>query len=134
MVIAVKFCKLKYEDMIPFGKDWRLILHEPSDKRTYWGLRNEEGEIVAGLELETTGKRIHIDCLFVPEEFRGNRYAYDLIMNILFENQDKYASAEANDWSIKTFLRAGFKITATRKCKYWMKYFVRKEPYGKTKD
>lgn len=121
------FTEVTYEDMIPFGEDWRVILHPPQDGRKYYALK-EGDTIVSCLELNVAGNRMHIDCVFVPEEFRGHGYAYDLIMHILFENQDKYASAQANDWSIKTFLRAGFKIGGTRKCKYWTAYFVSRKP------
>ena len=118
--------EVDYTTMIPFGEDFNVILHSPHDNLRYFALKDGK-DICAVCEVWYYKNRIKIDCLFVPEDKRGHGYAYDLLMHILFENQGKYASAQANDWSIKTFLKAGFKVSSTRKCKYWTAYFVHKE-------
>ena len=109
-----------YETMKPFGEDYRVILHEG---KRYWALSDESG-ICAVCETDEKKNSVKIGCVFVPEEKRGHGYAYDLLMHVLFENRGKYASAQCNDWSIKTFLKAGFVISGKRKCKYWTAYFV----------
>ena len=115
--------EVDYETMRPFGEDYRVILHTPRSNLKYFALKDED-DICAVCEVWYYNGRIKLDCVFVPEEKRGHGYAYDLLMHVLFENQGKYASAQCNDWSIKTFLRAGFQISSTRKCKYWTAYFV----------
>lgn len=128
----MELCRVDYEIMRPFGEDFNVILHPPHDNLEYLALK-ENNEILAVCEVWHYKGRIKIDCLFVPEDRRGHGYAYDLLMHVLFENQDAYASAQANDWSLKTFLKAGFVISSTRKCKYWTAYFVHRQPCRRSK-
>lgn len=115
--------EVDYKTMIPFGKDFNVILHRPHNNLKYYALKSGS-EILAVCEVWYYRKTIKIDCVFVPEEKRGHRYAYEMLMRVLFNNQGKVAHAQCNDWSIKTFLRAGFVVRSTRKCKYWTAYYV----------
>ena len=125
----MRFCELSYEDMLPCKSDYRLILHKPIENRKYYGLKNDSGQIVAYCECTVRRESIHIDCVYVPEQFRGNAYFYSLLLCVLklYSSSAKYAIAQANDWSIKTFLRAGFNVKGSRKFLRWTAYYVYKE-------
>lgn len=120
------FCEVSYEDMLPFGDDYRVILHKPDGKRKYYAMKNDNDQIVACLELLISKTDIHFNCVFVPEEYRGHGYAYKLLMWILYEYNGYTASAQCNNWSIKTFLKAGFHIERQKQFKYWTAYYVRR--------
>ena len=124
---AFSLCKLSYDQILPYNRDYRVILHKPEKNRQYVGLRDEKKNIVAVCEVNVKKGAIHFDCVFVPAVYRGNHYAYYLVTKILDVYRGKSASAQCNDWSIKTFLKAGFTITSKRKWRYWTAYFVKKE-------
>lgn len=126
--------QLSYDQMLPYNRDYRIILHPPAKNRQYIGLRNKEGNTVAVCEVTVAKGTIHIGCVFVPEMYRGNHYACILIRKVLCAYNGMAATAQCNDWSIRTFLMSGFYVTSTRKCKYWTAYFVRRDAveHGKT--
>lgn len=121
----MRLLRISYEDMKEYGKDYRLILHKD---QLYYALIDNDGGHLAVCEVIVKQKEIHINCLYVPEYHRGHGYAVELIKLILMLYNEYAATAQANDWSIKTFLRCGFHVKSKKQFKYWMAYYVYKEP------
>ena len=106
-----------------------ILYNKPSI--IYYGLF-VNSDIVSVMAVENkNGTHYKFRANYTPKRFRRRGYGITLLENISNIFNDKPVVAEANDWSVSMYLKTGFKVTATRKCKYWTKYFMRKEAVQK---
>lgn len=113
--------------------EFNIILYNKPNI-TYFGLFDADN-VLSVMAVETVGKHLKFRANYTPKELRGKGYNSHLLSVICSLFPNKTIVTEANDWSMPLYKRMGFEITGQRKCKYWTKYFMKKEAdYGTTKN
>lgn len=112
--------------------EFNIILYDKPNI-VYYGLV-DKGSILSIMAVEKVGEHYKFRANYTPEKFRKRGYNSHLLSVLCSVFSDKSIVTEANDWSMPIYKKMGFEITGQRKCKYWTKYFMRREGNGKTEN
>lgn len=130
MIRVVKFADL--EKCKGCKDEFNIILYDKANI-VYFGLWNKS-ELVSIMAVEEKHTHYKFRANYTPKEYRGKGYNSILLKELTKVFGDKPILTEANNWSRPLYEKNGFIITSRRQCKYWVKYFMRREAFRNGKD
>lgn len=113
--------------------EFNIILHD-SPHIIYYGLFNDENIVVSMMAVEFRKKSLKFRANYTPAQFRGNGYNQMLLNHLCILFKDYAISVEANNWSVKEYKNAGFTVKSVKKCRYWDKFYMHRQPLSTKKE